>query len=320
MKLIGFRTLKTAVGVVLSILIGKQLGLTYAASAGIITILSIQKTRKKSFKIALKRIVSCMLALAIAAILFNTLGYNEITFGAFLLIFIPVSVQFNAEEGIVVSSVLVSHLLVEKSVHPSLLLNELALMIVGVTVALILNLYMPNIEERIREEQIFIENTIKEILIKMGEIMKGERALIDDEEFFANLETRLRAARKLSYINLNNNFISEESYYVKYMEMRMRQLSILKDMKEHFREDFANYEQSIIMGDFTQKVGSSIYEENTAENLLEDLHKLREVYRSMELPKSREEFESRAALFQFLNDIEQFLKIKNEFVREIKGI
>ena len=33
----------------------------------------------------------------------------------------------------------------------------------------------------------------------------------------------------------------------------------------------------------------------------------------MELPKNREEFENRALLFQFLNDLEDFLIIKKEF-------
>ncbi|GAA0721044.1 aromatic acid exporter family protein [Clostridium malenominatum] len=318
MKFIGFRTLKTGIGAALAIIIAKELGLEYAASAGIITILSIQKTRKKSFKIALRRIGICILALTIAIILFGIFSYNEIIFGAFLLIFIPLAVKFNGEDSIVVSSVLVSHLLVEKSIELPLIWNELALMFVGVSVALILNFYMPNLEERIKEEQVFIENAIKEILLRMAEVMRGENICEEGDVVFTSLEDRLRAARKLSYINLNNNFIADESYYVKYMEMRMRQLAVLKDMREHFRDDFANYEQAIIMGNFTDKVASSIYEENSAEGLLSDLYKLRETYRNMELPKSREEFESRASLFQFLNDIEQFLKIKNEFIREIR--
>jgi uncharacterized membrane protein YgaE (UPF0421/DUF939 family) len=33
----------------------------------------------------------------------------------------------------------------------------------------------------------------------------------------------------------------------------------------------------------------------------------------MELPKTRNEFEDRALLFQFLNDLEDFLIIKKEF-------
>ena len=38
-------------------------------------------------------------------------------------------------------------------------------------------------------------------------------------------------------------------------------------------------------------------------------------FKKMELPKSREEFESRAQLLQFLNDMEEFLLIKRSFFK-----
>ncbi len=37
----------------------------------------------------------------------------------------------------------------------------------------------------------------------------------------------------------------------------------------------------------------------------------------MNLPSTREEFENRALLFQFLNDMEEFLITKNEFKKTI---
>ena len=44
---IGYRTIKTAVGTAISILIAQQLGLDNFASAGILTILCIQGYEKK---------------------------------------------------------------------------------------------------------------------------------------------------------------------------------------------------------------------------------------------------------------------------------
>lgn len=88
---------------------------------------------------------------------------------------------------------------------------------------------------------------------------------------------------------------------------------MLKRLREHFRRFFMTYEQTIMVADFTREVGQSFHEENTAEGLLADLLHLRESFRAMELPKDREEFENRAMLFQFLNDLEDFLIIKYEF-------
>ncbi|MDU1441947.1 MAG: aromatic acid exporter family protein [Clostridium cochlearium] len=310
---IGYRTLKTAIGSALAIIIAKWFGLQYATAAGIITILSVGKTRKKSMKIMLKRIISTLFALLISLVLFNIFGFKEIVFGVFLLIFIPLAVKFNVEEGIVVSSVLVTHILTEKSTSLFWIINEISLMLVGVIVALIVNLYMPNTEDKIKEYQMYIEEHMKEILLKMSFTMKDGKKCFVNSVLLEELENVLDKGRKLTYINLNNNIVQEDKYYVRYMNMRKNQVESIKYMLNHFKEDFSRYEQALIMANFIEKVANSIYENNTAENLLEDLDKLREDFRKMELPKTREEFEIRASLFQFLNDMEQFLRIKNDF-------
>ena len=47
---IGYRTIKTAVGTAIAIFIAQQFGLDNFASAGILTILCIQVTKKRIFK------------------------------------------------------------------------------------------------------------------------------------------------------------------------------------------------------------------------------------------------------------------------------
>lgn len=313
MKFIGYRTLKTGIGASIAMIIAKQLGLQYAVSAGIITILSIQNTKKQSVKIAIQRIASFLIALIIASILFKTLGYYAVTFGIFLLIFIPVLVRFKLEQGIVVSSVLITHLLVEKSTSMFWIFNELSLMLIGVSVALILNLYMPSIEGQIKKDQVYIEEKMKEILVQMAKALKENYNSIGEEELFDDLRDRLNDARNNAYQNLNNYFLVDASYYVQYMEMRIQQFETIKRMKEHFKKFFMTYEQTIMIADFTEQVAHSLYEENTCEQLINDINELRENFRKMSLPVTREEFENRAMLFQFLNDMEQFLRIKNEF-------
>ena len=101
------------------------------------------------------------------------------------------------------------------------------------------------------------------------------------------------------------------------MEMRIQQFETIKRMKEHFQRFFMAYEQTIMIANFTEQVAHSIYEQNTCEHLLNELNALRESFRKMPLPDTREEFENRAMLFQFINDMEQFLAIKNEFKQNI---
>lgn len=317
MKFIGYRTLKTGVGASIAIIIAKQLGLEYSISAGIITILSVQNTKKQSVKIAFHRVGACILALFISSVIFRIFGYNDVIFGVFLLSFIPVAVKFNVEEGIVVSSVLVTHLLIERSVEIFWIRNELALMLIGVGIALLLNLYMPSIEGQIKQDQIYIEEKIREILLNMAMALKEHKISLKEDDLFNSLEIKLHEAQSRAYINLNNYFLLDVSYYVQYMEMRMQQYETMKRMKEHFQRFFMTYDQTIMMAEFTEKVASSLHEQNTAEQLLNDLCLLRKEFTKMPLPSTREEFENRAMLFQFLNDMEQFLKVKNEFKKRL---
>ncbi|MEG0501423.1 MAG: aromatic acid exporter family protein, partial [Cellulosilyticaceae bacterium] len=72
--------------------------------------------------------------------------------------------------------------------------------------------------------------------------------------------------------------------------------------------------ETTIVSDFANRVADSIHGEITAKELLEELKELREGFKQSKLPSTREEFENRAMLYQYLNDIEHFLQIKKEFI------
>ena len=68
------------------------------------------------------------------------------------------------------------------------------------------------------------------------------------------------------------------------------------------------------MSIFLKRVAEDIRENNDCKELLYGLEKLKLQYKEMELPKTREEFENRAQLLNLLNDMEDFLNIKRNFV------
>ena len=312
-NLIGLRTVKTAVGATLAIIISGAIGLEYAASAGVITILSVQNTRKASVNLALQRFGSTVLALLIAGALFTIVGYNAIAFGLYLAIFIPMAVKFKIADGIVVSSVLVTHLLVQKSISLYWIKNELLLMTVGVGLGILLNAYMPKIEGEIKEDQIDIENKMREILMQMAKTLREQSAYIGEEKLYQELEAKLKEGSEKAYRNLNNYIVYEAKYYAQYMEMRTHQFQILKYMRGNFTRFYMTFEQTELVASFTEKVALEFHEYNSADSLLEDLKGIIEECRIQSLPKIREEFENRAMLFQFLKDLEYLIEVKRNF-------
>ena len=318
MNFIGLRTLKTVIGAVFATIFASILGVNYAVSAGIITILSLENTKKKSIKVAVKRTKATIIALIIASILFMLLGFNTYVFGLFLLIFIPITSELKISQGIVVASVLVSHILVDKQINFNVIINELLLMGIGAGVALILNMYMPTFEKELIKGKDDIEVLIKEIIIDMASSLRNQSVSIIEQQLYNCLEEKLKSLKKIAYINMENCLFGDVEYYVNYIEMRTMQFEAMKNMRKHFRRMFKTFYQTNLVADFIEVIGNDIGKDLPMKEFFERLEILRMDFELQDLPKTREEFENRALLYQFLNDIEQFLDIKRKFNKRLE--
>ena len=70
----------------------------------------------------------------------------------------------------------------------ALIVNELALMTIGIGLNMILNLYMPSVEKKIKkEDQVYIEEHIREILCHMAVALRQCSVSVKEEQLFNNL-------------------------------------------------------------------------------------------------------------------------------------
>jgi len=316
---IGLRTIKTVIASVLAILIATQFHLLYATAAGIIAILSVGNTKKTSLKSGLGRVLSLGLAIILSFICFTTLGFHPWAFGVFLLVFIPLSVRCNLADAIVVNSVLITHFLVEKSFSWQMILNETLLMTIGVGLALLLNLYMPDNEKQLKEDIKAIEEDFRTIIFAMAAHLNLEKiAPLDDA--CLDLRSKLRAALNQAHIHQKNQWISEEDYYSDYFSMRLAQLRILRDMVNLLIE----IDIDGLFVDELRKVlistAENFAEENDGKLILWQIEAVYQNYRQKPLPQTREEFENRALLFQFLQSFRSFIEIKAIFYQKEQKI
>lgn len=294
-------------------MLANHMELKYATAAAVITILSIQSTKKQSIQMAINRLIATLIALALSSVVFLGVGFTPIAFGLFLIIFIPMAAEFKVGEGIVPASVLVTHLLTENVVTWPLILNELMLLLTGVTVALLINLYMPSIESELKTCRTQIEDTMYKLFRNMAYALRIQSTGIEEEELYKRLEAAIEEGQEQAYKYTNNYLFTKASPFDKYFNMRNSQLQVMRYMREHFTKFFMCLEETEIVADFTEKVADSIRGKVTAKVLLEELEKLRNDFKASKLPTTREEFENRAMLYQFLNDLEHFLMIKKDF-------
>ena len=308
-----------AISATIALIIGNILGLQYATVGAVIAILSIQDTRKKALIISYKRIVACSIGILISVILYSVLGNGALIFGLFLIILIPITSRLKTQEGMVPAVVLSTHFLVANHITIALIFNEILLMIIGIGVAAIANIFMPSLEDKFKYDKEWIEEHYRIIISKMSKSLITHTVDINEQKLINEVEKKLYESKETAYKIVNNNFFKSSSYYTDYINMRINQFDIIKRMRVHFQRFNIPVEQMNIMADFTLCVAENISEMNNCKSLLRDLDILRNEFKKMELPKTREEFESRAQLLQFLNDMEEFLLIKRNFFTIIEN-
>ena len=319
MKYIYNLAFKMSISATIALLIGNALGLQYATVGAVIAILSIQDTRKKALIISYKRIIACSMGILLSVILYSLLGNGTLIFGLFLIILIPLTSRLKAQEGMVPSVVLSTHFLVANNITIELIYNEVLLMIIGIGVAAIANIFMPSLEDKFKDDKEWIEEHYRIIINKMSKSLITHAVDIDEQKLINEVEQRLYTSKETAYKIVNNHFFKSSSYYTDYINMRINQFDTIKRMRLHFQRFNIPVEQMNVMADFTLCVSENISEMNDCKSLLIDLDILRSEFKKMELPKTREEFESRAQLLQFLNDMEEFLLIKRNFFTTMKN-
>ena len=308
------RGIKLALGALLGILIAYFLGLGSALTAGTVVLLSLGKTKRSSVHSAFVRVKGVTLALVLASVIFSLVGFTVYAFSFFLVIFICLILKLKLDEGLIIGAVLSSHLMNNGAIDGAILLNTVALFVIGVSVALLLNLYVPDMSEEIVKNQRYIEERFREILLMIATALRGDKNF--DASILVEIETFIDDALLRAKVNDDNYLLTDRSYDVKYIRMRKLQLHLLKRMLELGSKIDMNLEQVDWVADLTEEFAHSLSESNSGEGLLARLEAVLAVARKEVLPKNRDEFENRAILFQYLNELRYFVELKQEFSSE----
>ncbi|MDG4510789.1 aromatic acid exporter family protein [Streptococcus suis] len=314
---LSLRTIKLIFATVLAIYLATALGLSYATAAGIIAILSVLDTRKSSFKMARNRLFSTLLALTIAVLTFTLFGFGIWTLGIYLALYVPLAYRFNWEAGIAPSTVLVTHLLLEQDISLIFLGNELTLFLIGAGLALLFNLYMPSQEKKIQAYHDQVEDLLKQILLRFEAfLLNGDGR--NEAELITQLDKTLDEALKVVYLDRHNQLFQQTNYQVHYFEMRAAQNKILRTMAGNINKCLLEGRENVILSSLFERTAQQLSRENSAKELLLDIELFHATFRERPLPQTREEFETRATLFQLLHDMEAFIRLKVDFYEVYK--
>lgn len=299
MKKNSLSMIKMMVGGIVSILISNLFGLSYGITAGVVSILSLEQTKKKSFNVAFKRMVIALLGLGVSSVLYELFDYHVLSLFMSMIIVIIVGFSFHLKEGIVVAIVLLSHAFVEIDVSYSL--NATYILVIGVGVALMLNLFMPNNERKIKDSIHLIDDLIKEAIGKLI-----SRSRID----FVGIELVIDEVRKDLLDDIENKLIATDDNRTTYIQMRLSQIEYLRTIERLLLGVSTKSTSDLVIYEFLEDLKKNIGLTNNASPLLVKLKEIENVFKITELPKDRNEFESRAHLYMVLLELKSFLNQK----------
>lgn len=310
------RGIKIALGSSFAIFLAHMLHLNHEISAGTITLLTIVSTKWETVKLSVYRILTMLFTIGMTWILFLHISNPWIAYGCFVFLLVVVSDLLGWGATVSVNAVIAAHFLADMDFKPSTVGNEILLVLIGIIVAVVLNLFHDN--ENSKKELVlhmrYVEWQMQAILGEVAGYLSNKDAKGDVWGELSELEEKLRQYVLDACDYQNNTFASHPGYYIDYFEMRMKQCSVLHNLHYEMRKIRNMPRQAQIVAGYIVYMKDFVVEVHSPEEQIRRLKMIIEGLKDVALPESWEEFESIAILYHILIDLEDFLYYKKRFV------
>ena len=311
--------LKIGVGGSLAYFIANTMNLQFAASAGTITLLTLQTTKWETMKLSLRRVVSFYFTYGACMTLACFVRIPWLDYGIFLFILVALCEYLGWRSAISVNAVTASHFLSTKDFSTEFMMNELMLVMIGITIAIILNLfYITNQHEKgITNSMRRVERDMKKIFVELAGYLKHQKIGEHVWDDIRKLEAELDEFEDLAHEYQNNTFEEHTEFYANYFRMRKQQCVLLHNLHSELRRMSNIPEEADIVSEFMLELSDHVIELNYPTEQFENLNKAFEKIKSYPFPTTAEEFEDRVLLYHVFMYFEDFLLIKQRFVSSI---
>ncbi|MFD0699015.1 aromatic acid exporter family protein [Paenibacillus sp. GCM10027628] len=306
----GFRVLKTAIAVIIAMVLSQILGIKSPASAGLLAILGVEVTKKKGIQNSIHRIAASTLALIIGSGLFWMFGFHAWVVGLFVIIVFPVLHRLRISEGTVTGAVVMFHLYAYETIAPLAILNEIKLLLVGLGTATLINIaYMPKADKTIVAHKQRVEALFSVIFVKIAQHLRDNTLVWDGKELLEAGEEIERGAALAKKSMENSLIFGGDPYWRVYFYMRGEQLESIQRMIGLVAQVYQTLPQGELVAAIFEELSHSVKEDYYTGTAEKELQELDQRYKEMPLPESRQEFEVRSAILQLNRELMQYLSV-----------
>ena len=319
--------IKIGLGSSIAIFIAQALHLEYAISAGTVTLLTLMSSKWQTIRLSIARLVTFMITVVGAWILFTHLNVKSmwIAYGILLALVIFIAETFGKggptawRTTISVNAVVAAHLLSGQDFSAAAIWNELQLVLIGIILAIIMNLFNANSfhKRKIVSNMRDTESRLQDVLGELSAYLYGNEMRETVWDDICTLEAQIQEYIKSASDYQENTFVSHPEYYISYFEMRYQQCRVLHNLHDDLIKIHNMPDHAAILAEYLLYLSEYVIEINHPTPQVARLNEILGEMRSRDLPKTREEFEVRAILYHILMDIQDFLAYKADFVSKL---
>lgn len=310
---------KIGIGTSMAIYIAQMLHLEYAVSAGTVTLLTLMMSKWATVKLSIARLVTFIMTVLMAWVIFSHISSMWIAYGVLLTLVVFVADLFGWRATISVNAVVAVHLLTSHDFSAVAIWNEFLLVLIGIVLAIILNLFHANFshKRKLVSDMRDTEKSLQSILRELADYLSGKEIQQDVWKDICALETQIQEHIKSASEYQDNTFQSHPEYFISYFEMRYEQCRILHNLHDELVKIRSIPTQAAVIAEYMLYLVEYVIEINHPTLQIARLNEIFADMRNEELPKSRDEFENRAMLYHILMDIQDFLTYKANFVCQL---
>lgn len=302
--------LRHGLGGSLAIFTANLFGLQFATQAGVICIFSMLSTSKDTIKLTGCRLISFVITAVVAYIFFTHMWSDYVAFGIFIFITIIVSEMMGWGAALSANVVAGTHFLNVDPFTPAVIVNEFYIVLIGITYALVFNMIHDTGSQRqeLEEGVTIIQGKIEDVLLGLSAYLKTRDNDVWNTFPKLQQEVNYYVQRALEYEG--NTFEQGSHYYTGYFEMLQNQLQILHNLHSPMRKIQSIPGQAEQINKLIDYLSKHETELSVPDTEVQEIQEAMNALEKDELPKTREEFESRALLYHVITGLEDFLMIK----------
>ncbi|WP_138495841.1 aromatic acid exporter family protein [Paenibacillus pinistramenti] len=305
----GFRVIKTAIATLIAILAADTAGLPGAMSAGLLAILGVDVTRKRSLKTVSARFFASVVGLVLCFILFRLVGFHIWVLIIYILIGFPLIARMNFKEGIVTSSVCVFRVYSGSDVSLHMFMEQILLLVIGLGSAMLVNLvYMPKDEDKLASIRQEVNHLFAVIFKHIAGTLRNPEDEWSGEELIL-AEKKIESGMKLAKRSLENQVIHTDESWAVYFYMRGEHLDRVESMMELVSRVYRRMPQAELAAQVFDQLSEDVLKDHYTGQTESRLRQLEADFKDMDLPTTREEFEMRAAILQLCRELNEYLNI-----------